>query len=94
MATQLGVGHQQSLYTDEFCFLVQQWCQLINVRLSSAAAVVEPVVPPLHVIACSHRRLEGGPGMRWPQPAVQPRVAHVGDDILDAVVYIWNVHEA
>jgi len=94
MATQLGVGHQRSLYADEFCFLVQQRRQLINVQLSSAAAVVEPVVPPLHVVVHSHRRLEGGPGMRWSQPAIQPRVAHVGDDVLDAVVYVWNVHEA
>jgi len=58
MATQLGVEHQRSLYADEFRFLVQQWRQLIDVQLSSAAAVVEPVVPLLRGIVRSHRRLE------------------------------------
>jgi len=86
MATQVGVGHQRSLYADEFWFFVQQWRQLIDVELASAAAVVEPVVPALHVVR-SHRPLVGRPGMRWPQSAVQPCAAHVSDDFLDVVVY-------
>jgi len=44
MAMKLGIAHQRSLYADELCFLVQQRRQLINVQLSSAAAVVELVV--------------------------------------------------